>query len=386
MYRTINSLDFYVYGDKQVSFGITTDGVSKTYFGDVAATEGFTENLDYSHASTYDYTNGHVVHSLYDVTKARLKTPVYSKSKSSISGLESDFVDVYAPSLSGASIIGMVGIEDYQYCLTTPMTKSIAYPYVSLSSKMIGDYTYGTTLSSSTIPTYLYEPITELCSNYNSYDGYIKTLFRDNIDDGLNRVFEVKNNLLAVNYNYILEFQLGKIRNIYDEGMLFCDPYVGKNHYTAEYTVSASTDTAGKFVLDDCRDYCGIGCGGGQVFLKYTDDKRYVEDSRVDTPYTNINGKPITEVTMKQQAVHGRQFNFQHIEVLKSMNRFSPSNQHKSNIYSLELVDTGLNDNSNIAESIKEKLRQDVKNMVRDMAEQICPADTQLFEVYFSGK
>ena len=54
-------------------------------------------------------------------------------------------------------------------------------------------------------------------------------------------------------------------------------------------------------------------------------------------------------------------------------------------MYSLSLNDTGLN-SSNIAETTKAKLRQNITNSIRVIAEKICPANTQLFQVYFEGK
>lgn len=80
-------------------------------------------------------------------------------------------------------------------------------------------------------------------------------------------------------------------------------------------------------------------------------------------------------------------YTYQHIEVIDSWNRWdgSSGSGHKSSMFSLKLIDTGLN-TSTIPEKVKEKLRQNVVNNIRSIIGGITPANTQLFNVYFEGK
>jgi len=69
-------------------------------------------------------------------------------------------------------------------------------------------------------------------------------------------------------------------------------------------------------------------------------------------------------------------YSYQHVEVVASLNRFQTSNAgHKSSLYSIRLNDTGLN-SSGISETTKAKLRQNITNSIRVIAEKICPANT----------
>lgn len=60
--------------------------------------------------------------------------------------------------------------------------------------------------------------------------------------------------------------------------------------------------------------------------------------------------------------------------------------RHKSNLFSLRLHDTGINQNMNLPEDVKTKLRHEVVNYVRKAVNAVCPASSQLFDVYFEGK
>lgn len=81
-------------------------------------------------------------------------------------------------------------------------------------------------------------------------------------------------------------------------------------------------------------------------------------------------------------------YSYQHVEVVNSVNHFdvgrSGNGRHKSSLFSVVLNNTGLN-NSTIPEAVKTKLRKDISNNIRKIASKICPAHTQLFNVYFEG-
>jgi hypothetical protein len=54
-------------------------------------------------------------------------------------------------------------------------------------------------------------------------------------------------------------------------------------------------------------------------------------------------------------------------------------------MFSIRLVDTGLNE-STIPDEAKKKLRENVEHNVRQIIDNLIPAHTQLFKVYFDGK
>jgi hypothetical protein len=77
------------------------------------------------------------------------------------------------------------------------------------------------------------------------------------------------------------------------------------------------------------------------------------------------------------------------VEMFNSVNRFYQANQHKSNLYSIEIEDLGLN---SIEKTADEKIKIAVKNIKKSITnniKKICqntqPGNTQLFSVFFTG-
>lgn len=205
-------------------------------------------------------------------------------------------------------------------------------------------------------------------------------------NSGMSAIFDVKTNLSGIQYNYIYELPLDLRYSYYDDGVTIGDLLVGKNAYDSSYSMDVTQSGEGKLMLNHARQYAGIEYCSNSIFLKYYDNLKYTETARVNTGVSNLNGDEIVEVKTSKTIMDDDYCKYQHVETIKNVNRFSTNLQHKSSLYSLELVDTGLNDNADIVESVKAKLRQDVKNNIRTIAEKVCPATTQLFEIYFTGK
>ena len=77
------------------------------------------------------------------------------------------------------------------------------------------------------------------------------------------------------------------------------------------------------------------------------------------------------------------------VEMFNSVNRFTQANHHKSNLYSIEIEDLGLNA---IEKTADEKIKIAVKNIKKSITnniKKICqntqPGNTQLFSVFFTG-
>lgn len=67
------------------------------------------------------------------------------------------------------------------------------------------------------------------------------------------------------------------------------------------------------------------------------------------------------------------------------MNRFRLA-QHKSNAYSIEINDSGINSAEFDTPEEREMLKSDIENNIRDIVKTIAPANTQFLNVKWSGK
>jgi len=131
--------------------------------------------------------------------------------------------------------------------------------------------------------------------------------------------------------------------------------------------------------LTNSRQYCGIGTCADKMYLKYYDN---VEYTSLCSLYDENN-------IISNYVMDGKQkkYSYQKIETVESINRFKSNIKHKSNLYSVALRNTGLNtqyEDSKTNEKI-EKLKNDIKNNIRDIAKKMCPVETQLFDIYFDG-
>lgn len=68
--------------------------------------------------------------------------------------------------------------------------------------------------------------------------------------------------------------------------------------------------------------------------------------------------------------------------------QFDSTTYHKSNLFSIKLHNTGLDDISTRdynAEQMKiaDSMKKSIQNAMKHLAESIAPANTQLFETYF---
>ena len=148
---------------------------------------------------------------------------------------------------------------------------------------------------------------------------------------------------------------------------------VAKNHLDNTYSMNVDSS----FNLSNCREYCNIDVCGDQLYMTYRDNIDYKCLSVGDAISVGLSGSPKEILPLDMEMVENRKpYGYQHIEVVHSWNRFDNSiaGGHKSSMFSLKLIDTGLNE-STINEQAKQKLRQNVQKNVRSLIESLTPAN-----------
>lgn len=403
----VRELNYITCGKKQNTFNIgysyTDDGHigedirdrptlstlrTTTLFGDIGEYSTMSQKFNSNKCSFYDIDNKMIIHNLYDVSKSLLKTTAKKYSSNLLA--KSENIEMFVPPLK-SDFINICQFENYAYGLTKMTNKAPVILSVIMNNKSNFDLTYHCSLSNDIIGTFLCpkpDEVQGMFRNISSYDELVLNAGSELSDAVISTIFNVKRDLKNVLHNYVIEIPEGKIYNEYYNGYIQCDMMVAKNHLNYAY----SMDMDEFFNLSNCREYCNINVCGQQLYMTYRDNLDY-ESDYLDQ-YSGIKyigagedvgyDKSISSYNMN--AIR-KPYGYQHVEVIYSWNRWDGSANagHKSSMFSLKLIDTGLNE-STIDEEAKIKLRENIQKNVRAIIESITPANCQLFDIYFEGK
>ena len=75
---------------------------------------------------------------------------------------------------------------------------------------------------------------------------------------------------------------------------------------------------------------------------------------------------------------------YDNVEVINSLNRFTPVVNHKSNMFSIRIEDLGLEESEYLTDYQKKVLRTYFRNSITELVNSVKPAHTQIFDVYLS--
>lgn len=350
--------------------------------------------------------NGVKIYPLYDIKDVSLKR-LGASTQQNLSITKTDrHHNVYVPDLLDEPLGFCQSNADKGYLndvvLLTPGTSKAPYflrssytKDIGLSSSLSeGQTNYTTYLSSSDLPTYTYRS--------SSSTKSLSPLER----------FKPVVNYRGVDYSYIVDLPVGQKSTIisekanYDDGVVyFQNLFIGKNAYNSQYSMQMSS----MMKLENCRTYVGIGSCAGTPFLKYYDDSSYeVLSSQLEDPM--LSAKTLSGLaTRKVNSVTGTPNDtitkpFQKIEFVHPV-QYNEATKHKSNLFSVQLSGTGIEtEYEKTKDSINqtlargevpplsayqkkkklENLKFDIENAIKDIAKNVAPANTQLFNVRFS--
>lgn len=289
--------------------------------------------------------------------------------------------DMYVPSTAQTIAFAQVGKN--AYLLTNRTTDRCEWLRSSLNDELAHDE-YTMQLCCGHLPTYLYPSLAELSAIYPA-ESYRKALNVYQTQDASdlfgsrtsNNFFRPRVNLGGVQYNYVMQTPVSNIKTEYRNGNIYCDVYNTKNMYNAEYVMDMDSNAS----LRNCRDYTGIFECGGQIYLKYIDNVNYDATYIPDGEISSL-GKTTT-ISVKESSGG---YSYPKIETFNPITT-GVSNKHKSYFFSVNLVDmaeleTRQTDNLSVA-TYKEKLKFDITSSIKEIVKNVCPANTQLFDVYF---
>lgn len=335
------------------------------------------ERISADNIKTVYTSNGIPTCPLNDVIDTAVKTYVYKTERQ---------VNPYIPGNVGSSTsnstrnerfdiyysidetpVGFTQANNMAYMLTKPSLIDAYYLKTELRDNLDADICrqeFGYSLSANKFETVLYRTNPSGASSIGSnLSGRLIT------DEQVRDIFRPARVLTGIEYNHFLKMKQQddvtlQTQTDYDDGNIFGMPFTMKNMYNACYTMDMSSDSN----INNCREYYGVGTIGGQPYFKYYDNVSY--DMTGDTASKSY-GK----------------YSYQKIELVYEV-AGSTQTKHKSTLFSIKLGETGLaagvSDNEKTAK-LKENIRNDITNSIRGFVDEICPANTQLFNVYFNS-
>ena len=214
--------------------------------------------------------------------------------------------------------------------------------------------------------------------NTETYADYLREE-RSNIEQqSILDMFTPARSIKGIDYNYIVQIEQNVNPNIqfdnptiYDNGDVFGFFTVGKNMYNALYSMEMSNSNE----MQNCREYAGIQDMGDKLMLKYYDSCDYEID---DSSHARL---------LSTSSSSSNLYPYQKIETF-APNEFSYATMHKSNLFSIKISNTGLDDESlrtcsDQQKHIAEMMKKSISNAMKQLANSIAPANTQLFATYF---
>lgn len=315
-------------------------------------------------------TSGILIDPLYSINDICIKSST-EKSKNfqnlTSNKTSDNYVDVYAPNIDN-ELTYMCQCGTYTLALMPRTNNGPNYLQTNLAtlnkelSNTIENTIYSWEIKSSDIKTYIYNTKETL-----------------NLDDAehLSNYFKPKYNLAGLKYNYILEIPNClnlNVYNDYESGDIQGDFLQTKNQYDALYSINMPEIST----IQNTRDYIGIDVCGNQPYLKFYDNKNYSTGLTQNVKTNNLSDINTIEVAED----YTNYYPYQKIETFDYVNKFKNNNVHKSPLYSLKINKSGI---SYISDSnIRTRLKKEITNNIREITKKLCPAQTQLFNVYFS--
>lgn len=332
-------------------------------------------------AGFFNYQDSDEIGPMYEIKDVCIKLAQKKAKTNQRLKMTDEDIDIYSPSLQ-ESPIQFCQTYDNAVMLDTSRNNDLYNLRVKFSDV---DDTYATKLQAGGIDAITYVPcnklsfdtvieeydelgnkidektVTSACNDYGTYVekvGY----------GGLQDIFDDYSHLNGIKYNLVYNLDQTDEPNDCRNGNVAADDiFVGKNLYNATYSIENDESNN----LSDCREYCGIGFSNGYVYLKYYDGVRY----SCSKTQKDDHGKNQCSMVQKDDSTR----RYQKVEFLQKV-RNSKRTEHKSNVFSVNVKNTHIND---LEQSIQNIIKKDITNAITKITENVCPVNTQLFQVYF---
>lgn len=234
---------------------------------------------------------------------------------------------------------------------------------IGLKKESLSGISYYSDYSNS----YVYDP-----NGIAFYDSYALSSLNTTYYNNLSSISVL---VTGVPFAYMSEIPLDIVYLDYDNGIMFADSFSLKNMYDYQYNVDGRMDTSGKFI-NNTRYYSKIGSNNSDIWASYKVGKNFISTD----PIADIMG--VTETT----STTGNILNtYEFIERIDGVNRLGGEKLHKSNIYSIRIRNSGLNERI-VDATQREYVQSSINNIIREMMKKITPINTQLWKIDWDGE
>ena len=206
--------------------------------------------------------------------------------------------------------------------------------------------------------------------------------------DNIENDFEAYRKVSGVKYNFVLAIdqslnpvmanQINDNTTIYFNGDIYGQFFAAKNMYNSLYSMQMANANR----MQCCRLYIGMQSMANGLALKFYDNTDYVISANADGELTATASD------------HSEYIPYQKVETFIP-NKMNVNAMHKSNLFSIKLQDTGLDDVSinqtklqnpsleATRKKLAERIKKDIANGIQALVDSIAPANTQLFKTYY---
>ena len=202
--------------------------------------------------------------------------------------------------------------------------------------------------------------------------------------------------IVGIKYNTI--YEIPNILQKYDDGEIVANTFKTKNQFDGKDWSMKKAGTPSNSMLSNARHYEGMYSCGSQLWLKWRDVDSYISSSSQPDVLTSPAATHVNTISAEKTDDVSSTVTFPQVEVVAAINRGIQSIAHKSTLYSLNLktrIIEKFAGDSVIGElntqekaefaKFKESLKLEIKNVIRKLAENVAPANCQLFSVTIDG-
>jgi hypothetical protein len=222
-----------------------------------------------------------------------------------------------------------------------------------------------------------------------------------NLSAGISEAMDPKWLLSGIAYNWLAEIPCDRTEYYpdFENGILSLNMGNMKNFYDPRWNVSASVSAnyamiapSGLVVsgeLNNCRFYTNMRVNDEILWAAYSFGDQY----RLSAQITELSGigwatsSNIYPTVLPMSAFNSipstSAYAYEHIERLAGFNRLQPSRLHKSNLFSIRINNSGINES--MALSARTNIQKSINNIIEGIIKKIIPAYCQLFKIYYTG-
>ena len=206
-------------------------------------------------------------------------------------------------------------------------------------------------------------------------------------EDYINSLSAPRVVLSGMDYAYFGEMPINDISYDFDYGELYIDMFNLHNEYDYKYDTDAVVTNDGvdsTVKLNHTRNYERIGVNENLIWVSYRVGQNYqgeVLNTLMPDGYCYDN--EVTVPMSKTTQTTGFAYDYPYIERFAGANRTSTT-AHKSNIYSVEIINSNLNANITDLET-RSYIQTIVERAILQFQENVAPIHTQLWKIIWKG-